>query len=327
MKAIERKATIFGLFAAAALCANVSAQNLLPNGDFSSGLQISGWSLSTPSGSLSYSSNDAQHSSTSGSLELGNVGTSAVTANSACFSVQPGLGFSIGGEYASTWVVGPGTFGEASFACSYFTTTDCSGTGVSVATSGSIDYTQPFGSFGNVTGTLPSNAQSARCSVSAQVDSIGQNGDPPLTVDFDNLSFATSPATMLGGYMSGNWYDASNSGEGFQLEFTAQQNALLAIWFTFAADGTGTPIWIYAQGPYDPASNTVTLPAFYSHGASFPPGFHSGDVSVDSWGSLTFTFSDCNHGTAAWAPTRSGFTAGSMSISRLTSIAGTFCPQ
>jgi len=37
-----------------------------------------------------------------------------------------------------------------------------------------------------------------------------------------NSTAPPPPAIALGGYMSGNWYDASQSGHGFELEFTGQ---------------------------------------------------------------------------------------------------------
>ena len=45
-------------------------------------------------------------------------------------------------------------------------------------------------------------------------------------------------------------------------------------------------------------------------------------------GTLTLTFTDCNNGTAAWAPTAAGFagSASPLGITRLTSIAGLACP-
>ena len=44
-------------------------------------------------------------------------------------------------------------------------------------------------------------------------------------------------------------------GQGFQLEFTSQANTAVAIWFTFAPDGSGQK-WIFAQGNYDNTKNT-----------------------------------------------------------------------
>jgi len=127
--------------------------------------------------------------------------------------------------------------------------------------------------------------------------------------------------------ISGNWDDPTvgQEGHGFQFEILPG-NGILAIWFVFTPDGTGQT-WLYSQGSYDPASNTVTLPTYISVGAKFPPNYKVSDRHLTQWGTLTFTFTDCNHGTASWTSTAAGYPAtGSFPIARVTSIAGTTCP-
>jgi streptogramin lyase len=137
------------------------------------------------------------------------------------------------------------------------------------------------------------------------------------------LTLSTTPT--LGGNMSGSWYDPTQSGQGFQLEFTDQANTAVAVWYTFAPDGSGQR-WIYAQGSYDSTKDTVTLPAIEPTGAMFAPNFNSNDITNVPWGTLTFTFTDCNHGTASWNSTLPGYGSGVMSLTRLTRIKGTTCP-
>jgi len=143
----------------------------------------------------------------------------------------------------------------------------------------------------------------------------------------------------LGGYLSGNWFNPAQNRHGFQFEFTNQsdsaipsQNEMLASWYVYAPDGTGQNQWIYAQGPYDSTRNSVTLPATILYGARFPfplTNYNPADVkgTLGDWGSLTFTFTDCNNGTASWNATAAGYGNGSIPITRLTSIQGTTCPQ
>lgn len=139
------------------------------------------------------------------------------------------------------------------------------------------------------------------------------------------------PSIKLGGYLSGNWYDASQSGHGFELEFTSQpsdtpgQNALVAYWYVYTPDGSGQN-WIFAYGGYDATSNTVTVPAFLFGGTKFPPLFDPNAVTQTAWGTLTFTFADCNNGTASWTSNITGYGSGSMPITRITNVAGTVCP-
>ena len=106
---------------------------------------------------------------------------------------------------------------------------------------------------------------------------------------------------------------------------------MVAIWFVYTPDGTGQN-WIFAEGPYDPTSNTVTLPAELLTGAKFPPNFNAADVhklNNANWGTIKFTFSDCNHGTASWHSDFPGYNMANdmpLAIQRLTQIAGTTCP-
>jgi len=136
---------------------------------------------------------------------------------------------------------------------------------------------------------------------------------------------ATANTINLGGYMSGNWYDPQQSGHGFQLEF-ATNHIVVAIWFVYTPDGSGQN-WIYAQGTYDNSSNTVTLPAIITSGTGFPPNFIPGDVQRTDWGTLTFSFTDCNHGTVTWSSPLPDYGVGSLPITRITQIAGTTCPN
>jgi len=146
------------------------------------------------------------------------------------------------------------------------------------------------------------------------------------------------PSIVLGGYLSGNWFNPAQGGHGFQFEFTNSpdeaiptQKELVAIWFVYTPDGNGQD-WIYAQGPYDSTKNTVTVPATIFHGAKFPFPLTNYDPnavlgSLGDWGTLTFTFSDCNNGTAAWASGVTGYGTGTIPIQRITTIQGTACPQ
>ena len=161
------------------------------------------------------------------------------------------------------------------------------------------------------------------------------------------VNAVTTPSIKLGGYLSGNWFMPSQGGgQGFQLEFTNAPGSApglksaLAIWFAYTpagsalSDGSGQN-WIYAQGDFDPATSSVTLPAVLLAGARFPPNFNGADlhrVPNDSslWGNLTFAFSDCDHGTVSWHSDLTGYGNANdtpTTIQRLTQIDGTSCPQ
>jgi len=136
---------------------------------------------------------------------------------------------------------------------------------------------------------------------------------------------STTPAVTVGGYMSGTWYTPGQGGHGFLLD-AEPNNAMVAFWFAYMPDGSG-PDWIYAQGNYDPTSNTVTLPAAIYTGSAFPPNFDTTKVVQTLWGNLTFTFTDCDHGTVSWDSTVPGYGSGSLPLLRLTRVDGASCPQ
>lgn len=127
----------------------------------------------------------------------------------------------------------------------------------------------------------------------------------------------------IGPGITGNWFNPAQSGQGFSLE-VLRDNTLLAEWFTFAPEGGQS--WIVATGPID--GNTAVLQGYQAvgPGGRFFPNFDPSGVHNQFWGTLTFTFTDCNSGSVSWQPVVPGYTAGSMPIQRLTQPAVLACP-
>lgn len=129
----------------------------------------------------------------------------------------------------------------------------------------------------------------------------------------------------IGSGMTGSWYDATQSGHGFEIEvLPTNPLELLAYWFVYAPDGGAA--WIVGTGPI--TGNTAVLSAFQTAGSGgrFPPNFNAAYLQAVPWGTMKFTFTDCNNGIASWQPTAAGYTAGSIPITRLTMPAGLTCP-
>jgi len=127
----------------------------------------------------------------------------------------------------------------------------------------------------------------------------------------------------IGGGMSGSWYDPAQAGHGFLIEVIKGTNQAQAIWFAF--DNEGHQAWIVAEGAI--TGNHMTMAALLVSGGRFPPHFDASQIEHNAWGTLTFTFSDCDHGTVRWETSDPAFTsAGTMNLLRLTSIEGTTCP-
>lgn len=303
-----------------ATMASATDPNLLPNGDFSSTRQAIGW-INVGAGTGGFNPTlDAGGSSLSGSLAIGDS-----TMRSACFRITAGAAYAFGGKASGAFVFG--NYPDGTMTCSAYADARCGGTAQPLASLDMASTQRSFSAFATA-GQLPANVGSAQCDVSSRT----VLWESPMAVDesFDDLFFdSPAPASLpvtLDGYLSGNWYNPAQSGHGFQLEFTDQAQALLAIWFVYAPSG-GAQKWIYAQGPYDLTKASVTVPAQLLDAPAFPPQFDPATVTHTSWGTLTFTFADCDHGTVSWNSTMPGYGGGSMPITRLTRIAGTSCPQ
>lgn len=145
---------------------------------------------------------------------------------------------------------------------------------------------------------------------------------PSLTATY---AVTGDPGFQIGQAVTGSWFDPSQSGHGFDLQVLATQPPqLLATWLVF--DANGKPAWITGTGPILGSEAVVQAAQISGPGAFFPPHFNSSRVSAAYWGSLTFSFSDCNTGVVNWVSSDSSYGSGSLPITRLTQPAGISCP-
>ena len=74
------------------------------------------------------------------------------------------------------------------------------------------------------------------------------------------------------------------------------------------------------------SGNTATIGAVdQPTGGRFFPNFDPSKIVNNAWGTLTLTFTDCDHGKVDFAST-AGYGSGSMNLTRLTRPAGVTCP-
>ena len=130
------------------------------------------------------------------------------------------------------------------------------------------------------------------------------------------------PGAFIGPGFTGSWYDPNQSGHGLAVE-VLNNNLFYAMWFAFAPDGS--QVWFGGVGTY--VGNTavieqVALPT----GGLWIPNFNPATIVRNPWGTLTFTFSDCNHGRVDFSSSIGGYGAGHMDLARLTQPAGLTCP-
>lgn len=166
--------------------------------------------------------------------------------------------------------------------------------------------------------TATASAATGSATVQVQATSGNLSHSLPLTLNVN----ASTPFVITRG-LTGSWYNPVQSGHGFNLEVAQEGGLFVAYWYVW--DAAGHNYWLYGVIPTPASSNTVTLPLSQTTGGTYPPLDKTQIVRTD-WGTLTLTFADCDHGTASWAPTLAGFTAGSMPIQRVTHVLGVSCP-
>ncbi|MCB1581768.1 MAG: hypothetical protein KDI92_01810 [Xanthomonadales bacterium] len=122
---------------------------------------------------------------------------------------------------------------------------------------------------------------------------------------------------------TGGWFDPAKNGQGFLLEIIKSNNQKQALttWFTF--DNDGNQFWLIGVGEI--SGQSIEFQMLVPQGGRFGDLHNAANVSTQQWGELTFTFTDCNNGTAHWQPTVSGFSSGSMPITRNTVINNLYC--
>ena len=126
----------------------------------------------------------------------------------------------------------------------------------------------------------------------------------------------------IGPGITGAWYDPSQSGHGLIIEVLTGSR-FYASWFAFNPAGT-EQAWFTGVGTY--SGNTATIASVVlPTGGRWIPNFNPSQVVVNPWGTLTFTFTDCNHGRVDFSST-AGYGSGSMNLTRLTQPAGLTCP-
>jgi len=133
------------------------------------------------------------------------------------------------------------------------------------------------------------------------------------------------PLPPAGGFavtaaISGAWYDPSHDGEGWLLEILPDGRALLA-WFTYTPQGEQA--WFYNVGAVN--GNAITFELLLPSGTDFGPTFDKDAVSFPPWGTVIFTFDNCNSGTMSYESDVDGYGSGSLDLVRLTHLADQSC--
>jgi hypothetical protein len=138
-------------------------------------------------------------------------------------------------------------------------------------------------------------------------------------------------ALPITGYLTGNWFDPSHSGEGVQTEIGESPGTpgrfIGFAWYTY--NNTGTPYWLIGSGNFAPGDRSATITLAYETGGGFAGSFGA-SASATAWGRVTVSFPDCgtmafNYASDAFLPTGVPQGSGSKQWTRLTSINGLTC--
>lgn len=134
----------------------------------------------------------------------------------------------------------------------------------------------------------------------------------------------TAPAASfsIGPGISGTWV-ADGSEAGFGIEVLSG-GRLLAEWYSYLPNGGQA--YVGGVGPYTGNRSTIAGFQTVGPGAMLTPNFIASEVHSELWGTMTFTFTDCNHGTVSWEQSAPSYLSGSLNIGRLTIPLGLTCP-
>ena len=145
----------------------------------------------------------------------------------------------------------------------------------------------------------------------AFTDGSGRTGSIPLARLTMNVTCvpAGTPPTNADFALSGNWYDAATSGQGFVFEVNPQSRALFLTWYTYAPGGQAAGVagqrWFTALGTFNPGMRTVPLTLHETTGGVFDQPTNPAPASPPV-GSVTVNFASCSS-----ASLQFNFTAGS----------------
>ncbi|MCQ4167674.1 hypothetical protein [Tahibacter harae] len=141
------------------------------------------------------------------------------------------------------------------------------------------------------------------------------------------LAMDDPEGTPLRACYSGIWFEPARSGYGFNLEVVPQGpngRTVVAYWYTYRPDGS--PLWLIGQGQAGAsAPTTMDLYEGGGVGAQFPFAFSSSALTLTKWGTASLTFTSDNTLNVSYQPQRAGYSAGNLSLVRLTELAGRRC--
>jgi hypothetical protein len=149
-----------------------------------------------------------------------------------------------------------------------------------------------------------------RCHATATLEELGKYAKNFHGADGSLEDIGIDPG------LSGTWWNAARSGEGFVLQFGyvpgTSNLTLFASFYTY--DDQGNQVWLVAL-PSSIVGTTVNVDVYITSGRKWGDDFNPDDGSTDLWGTGTFTFPTCTSGTVSLAPNADALAAGFSNLS------------
>jgi len=129
-------------------------------------------------------------------------------------------------------------------------------------------------------------------------DGSGRSGNIPLVRLLPNVTCSTSStnASNADFGFSGNWYEATTSGQGIVLELNPNQPFVFFAWYTYAPNGQGQgeagQRWYTGQASYTPGARTLPMTLFETTGGLFNSAMPVPNTLPV--GTATATFTSCS---------------------------------
>ncbi len=129
--------------------------------------------------------------------------------------------------------------------------------------------------------------------------------------------------------LTGTWWNATRSGEGFVLEFGYSGDVLTLFASFYTYDDMGNQVWLTAQSTAI-NSTVATVDVFITSGAMWGADFDPADVVRTLWGTGTFSFPGCESSTVSLMPNAEmmamGYTDLIYGLTRDAIVSGIACP-
>jgi hypothetical protein len=155
-------------------------------------------------------------------------------------------------------------------------------------------------------------------------DGSGRSGSIPLTRITQNMTCSSMSArpTNADFALSGNWYVAATSGQGFTIEVNPNSNVLFFAWYTYAPGGAGAGAggqrWYTGQATFAAGARSIPLQIYETSGGVFNMPTNPAQKTA-AVGSGTLAFQSCTSATLTFKFTAgsSSGTSGTINLSRI----------